>query len=111
MDSPITSPDRWQALLTSTTPDRALKNLRYVIGTVNDDALRVWTELWHALEPGMSQSGMVLPEMDDGFKPQQGWPEFLEKLWLLKHYLDVVGRLCKQPLGTASSPSSPPCRS
>jgi hypothetical protein len=38
---------------------------------------------------------MVTPEMEEGFKPACGWPEFLEKLWLLKHYLDYIHRFCR----------------
>jgi hypothetical protein len=25
--------------------------------------------------------------------PECGWPEFLEKMWLLRHYLDYAKRL------------------
>jgi hypothetical protein len=38
---------------------------------------------------------MVTAEMQKGFVPACGWPEFLEKMWLLKHYLDSVGRICR----------------
>jgi hypothetical protein len=74
--------------------ERALKNFRYVVGAVNDDALRVWEDLWSELRPGVTAGGMVLPEMQKGFVPSCGWPEFLEKWFLLKHYLDYVQRFC-----------------
>ena len=75
--------------------DRALKNFRYVVGSVNDDALKVWADLWNELQAGVTPGGMVLPEMQQGFKPSCGWAEFLEKFWLLKHFLDYTHRLCK----------------
>lgn len=77
------------------TAERALKNFRYVVGSVNDDALKAWADLWKELQACMTPNGMVLPEMQDGFQPSCGWPEFLEKFWLLKHYLDYTHRLCK----------------
>jgi hypothetical protein len=77
------------------TAERALKNFRYVVGSVNDDALKVWADLWKELQACMTPDGMVLPEMQEGFQPSCGWAEFLEKFWLLKHYLDYTHRLCK----------------
>ena len=76
--------------------ERDLKNLRYVVGAVNDDALKAWADLWEEFKDGVTPAGMVLPQMQQGFKPSCGWAEFLEKFWLLKHYLDYVERFCKQ---------------
>jgi len=78
------------------TAERQLKALRYVIHSVNDDALRVWAELWEELKPGVTPGGMVLPEMSGGFTPPCGWAALLEKFWVLKHYLDCVQRFTKQ---------------
>jgi hypothetical protein len=75
--------------------DRALKNFRYVVGAVDDDALKVWSDLWEQFRNGVTPAGMVLPEMQQGFKPACGWSEFLEKFWLMKHYLDYIHRLCE----------------
>ncbi len=74
--------------------ERALKNFRYVVGAVDDDALRAWEDLWNELRQGVTPGGMVLPEMAKGFVPTCGWPEFLEKFFLLKHYLDYIQRFC-----------------
>lgn len=74
--------------------ESALKNFRYVVNSVNDDALKVWTELWNELREGVTPGGVVLPAMSKGFTPSCGWPEFLEKTWLLKHYLDYIRRFC-----------------
>jgi hypothetical protein len=78
------------------SPERVLKMVRYVVASVNDDALQAWSDLWEQLRPGVTESGAVLPELQRGFTPAAGWPQFLEKFWLLKHYLDYVERFCKQ---------------
>ena len=78
------------------SPERVLKNFRYVTASVNGDALRAWAELWKELEPIATSSGQVLPDAKPGFTPSCGWPEFLEKFWLLKHYLDYTHRLCQE---------------
>ncbi|MBN2476296.1 MAG: hypothetical protein JXB62_16910 [Pirellulales bacterium] len=74
---------------------RALKNLRYVLGSVNEDAQRAWSKLWEQMKSGVTPAGMVTPTMQEGFKPECGWAEFLEEFWLLKHYLDYISRLCR----------------
>ena len=78
------------------SPERALKDFRYIVGSVNESALSVWAELWRELQ-GLAPNGLVAPEMRKGFEPSCGWPEFLEKFWLLKHYLDYTHRFCKEP--------------
>ena len=77
--------------------DRALKNFRYIVASVDEDALRAWADLWAQLKDGVTPAGMVLPQMQQGFKPSCGWGEFLEKFWLLKHYLDYIHRFCTVP--------------
>jgi hypothetical protein len=80
--------------------ERALKNFRYVVAAVNDDALRVWADLWKELREGVTPGGMVLPEMSRCFTPSCGWAAFLEKFWLLKHYLDYTHRFCDASTAT-----------
>lgn len=72
-------------------PDHLLK----VAGLVNQDAAEVWAQIWGEFRPHVSASGAVLPSIEKGFVPACGWPEFLERLWLLKHYLDSVNRICQ----------------
>jgi hypothetical protein len=81
--------------------ERALKNFRYVVAAVNDDALKVWGDLWNELREGVTPGGMVLPEMQKGFVPSCGWAEFLEKLWLMKHYLEYVQKFCSASTTTS----------
>ena len=75
--------------------DRALKSFRYIISSVNEEALQAWMDLWKEFKDGVTPAGVVLPAMQEGFQPSCGWGEFLEKFWLLKHYLDYTDRLCK----------------
>jgi len=77
------------------SPDRALKNFRYVVASVNDSALAVWAELWQELRNGATANGLASPGAEQGFQPSCGWAEFLEKFWLLKHYLDYIHRFSK----------------
>lgn len=79
------------------SPERLLRDFRYVVGSVNESALSVWADLWKELQGSVTPTGLVAPEMEQGFKPSCGWPEFLEKLWLLKHYLDYMHRFCMEP--------------
>jgi hypothetical protein len=79
--------------------ERALKNFRYVVSAVNADAQKAWADLWEELKTGVTPAGVVSPTMQQGFKPSCGWAEFLEKFWLLKHYLDYVNRYCQESSG------------
>lgn len=77
------------------SPERMLKNFRYVVGSVNESALHTWADLWRELQGCATPGGMVTPT-ENGFQPSCGWAEFLEKFWLLKHYLDYVHRFCHE---------------
>jgi len=76
------------------TPLVELEHLLKVAGAVTEDANRVWAEIWAEYKRLVTRGGLVLPEAKEGFVPACGWPEFLEKFWLLKHYLDSVQRIC-----------------
>ena len=95
---PLPAEDRLKEAFTANLPsaDRRLKALRYVVASVNDDALRAWGDLWKEFKDGVTPAGSVTPEMREGFKPSCGWAEFLEKFWLLKHYLDCTQRFCEE---------------
>jgi hypothetical protein len=76
------------------TPMVELEHLLKVAGAVTQDANKVWAEIWAEFKRIVTSGGMIVPEAKAGFVPTCGWPEFLEKLWLLKHYLDSVQRIC-----------------
>ncbi|MBN2132249.1 MAG: hypothetical protein JW741_22300 [Sedimentisphaerales bacterium] len=76
------------------TPLKEIEHLLKVSGSVCEDANKVWAEIWGELKGMATGGGMVVPEAAEGFVPSCGWPEFLEKVWLLKHYLDSIQRIC-----------------
>ena len=75
--------------------EEELWHLLNVAGSITRDAAVAWGALWKELRECTSQSGCILPEASKGFVPTCGWPEFLEKFWELKHYLDSAARICK----------------
>jgi hypothetical protein len=77
-------------------PATELRHFKNVANNLMQDALNVWADLWGELEDQVTSGVMVLPEAKNGFKPSCGWPEFLEKMWLLRHYLDFVKRVSQQ---------------
>jgi hypothetical protein len=77
------------------TPLFELEHLLKVSGSVAQDANQTWAEMWAELRRMTTGSGMISPEANKGFVPTCGWPEFLEKFWLLKHYLDSIQRICE----------------
>lgn len=79
----------------STTTLSQAEHLLRVAASVTRDANTVWADLWAELRPHVSPGGAVEPEMQKGFVPSCGWAEFLEKYWLLKHYIDSIDRICR----------------
>ena len=72
-----------------------LDHLLKVTGSIAQDANKTWAEIWGEIKGLATGGGLVVPDAKEGFVPECGWPEFLEKFWLLKHYLDYTHRLCK----------------
>jgi hypothetical protein len=79
-----------------TCTETQLRHFRKVHGSLLREALDKWAELWGEFQKQVSCGTMVLPEAEHGFKPQCGWPEFLERMWQLKLYLDCAKRLCEK---------------
>ena len=86
--------------------EQALKDFRYVVSSVDQSALKVWDELWREFQDGVTPAGAVTDAWEKGFQPSCGWPEFLEKLWLLRHYLDYILRFCREA-GENEPPTRP----
>ena len=77
------------------TPEERLRHQRNIVGSVLQDAQDTWGDIWDEFQGSVTHGVMVLPEAEEGrFVPRCGWPEFLEKVWLLKHYLDCAKRFC-----------------
>ncbi|MGV8074644.1 MAG: hypothetical protein AB2L11_08830 [Syntrophobacteraceae bacterium] len=71
-------------------PEEKLKHFKNATGVVLQNAQDTWAELWNELQGKVVDGVMILPNAEKGFKPQCGWPEFLEKMWILKHQLDYA---------------------
>ena len=74
-------------------PEEKLRNLRNVTNSVMREALNVWAELWEQFQGSVVGGVLVLPQAKKGWKPECGWPEFLEKMWILRSKLDCARRL------------------
>lgn len=72
-----------------------LQDFKHVTNNLVQDALTVWADLWAELEGQVEPDGSK-DTKDKAFEPSCGWNEFLEKMWVLKHYLDFVKRLSQQ---------------
>jgi hypothetical protein len=83
--------------LPSVVPLTALAQLEHLLkvaGSISQDANQTWAEIWGELKRLTTGGGLLVPDAEKGFVPGCGWPEFLEKFWLLKHYLDSIQRIC-----------------
>jgi hypothetical protein len=58
--------------------------------------LKVWSDIWGELENDVAIGVAVSPEDEKGFTPSCGWPEFLEKMWVLRQNLDFLARFSRQ---------------
>jgi len=75
-------------------PEEHLRHFRNVTGSVLQNALDTWGDLWKEFQGTVTHGRLVTPEAAKGFQPKCGWPEFLERMWLLQHYLDYAKRFC-----------------
>ena len=84
-----------------------LRNFKNINNSLIQDALNVWSDLWAELDSSQHSLAtdhadfavpdkMMRPEIVDGFEPSCGWPEFLEKMWVLRNHLDFAKRLSQQ---------------
>lgn len=80
----------------SFTALRQIDHLLKAAGSVSQDASQAWADIWGQCKELATGDGMVVAEAQESFVPPCGWPEFLERLWLLKHYLDSLQRICER---------------
>ena len=76
------------------TAETMLRHFQSVNASILQDALDTWGNIWDQLQGSLTHGVMVDPEVEKNFQPECGWPEFCEKLWLLRHYLDYAKRFC-----------------
>lgn len=84
-----------QVVSQKSSSETELQDFKNVTNKLIQDALNVWADLWAELED------RVEPDDTDQvakgtFEPSCGWNEYLEKMWVLKHYLDFTKRLSQQ---------------
>lgn len=78
------------------TPAEKHKHFKAVTNTILQDAEDIWADIWNEFQGSVTQGVILSPEAEKGhFIPKCGWPEFLEKMWQLKHYLDCAKRFCE----------------
>jgi hypothetical protein len=70
------------------SPEERLRLRQKVAAGLLKDAQGTWADIWHELMGTVTNGAVILPGVEQG--PKCGWGEFLEKLWLLKHYLDYT---------------------
>ena len=93
--------ERLEAARKAAGPDiSSLKSFRYFVSSVNEEALKVWEDLWKEFQAGVTPAGSGGPHIEGGFQPSCGWSQFLEKFWVLKHYLDTTSHFCRDSGGT-----------
>lgn len=74
------------------TTEEKQRHFRNVIGSLLQDAQDTWGELWKEFQGDLVEGYGILSSDKKGFTPPGGWPEFLEKMWILKHHLDHAKR-------------------
>jgi hypothetical protein len=74
---------------------KELVHFRNVNAALLQDALNTWGDIWEQFQGSLTNGVMIVPEVEKSFEPEWGWPEFLEKMWLLRHYIDQAKRICE----------------
>jgi hypothetical protein len=85
-----------EMLARGSPPEEQLSHFRNVTHSVSQDALNVWADIWAEVENGVACGTAVVADAEKGFEPSCGWPEFLEKMWVLRHHLDFMARFSRQ---------------
>ncbi|MFO8057159.1 MAG: hypothetical protein R6V10_07695 [bacterium] len=72
-----------------------MRHFQGVAASVMREAQELWEEIWEVLQDPRTPEEIIddVPLSKDAL-PSCGWPEFMEKLHLLGHYLDYTRRLC-----------------
>jgi hypothetical protein len=73
-----------------------LTHFRNVTNNVVQDALKVWSDIWAELEGDVAHGTAVAPQDERGFTPSCGWPQFLEKMWVLRQNLAFLSRFSRR---------------
>jgi hypothetical protein len=85
-----------KTLAKAVPPQLESAHFRAVTTSVVQDALNVWADIWGELQESIACGVAVAPEAQKGSEPSCGWPEFLEKMWALRHHLEFLARFSRQ---------------
>jgi hypothetical protein len=87
--------DERQETTLASSPQVELMHFRNVTNNVVQDALKVWSDIWGELEGDVTYGPAIASRDGKGFTPSCGWPEFLEKMWVLRQNLAFLSRFSR----------------
>ena len=72
-----------------------MRHFQGVAASVMEEAQKLWEEIWVDLQDPRTPEEIIdgVP-LSESALPACGWPEFMDKIFLLGHYLDYTRRLC-----------------
>jgi hypothetical protein len=73
-----------------------LQKFKNITNQIMQDALHVWAQLWGELESRVPSEDRKSSCVAEKGMSSSEWTEFIEKMWLLRHYLDFTKRLSQQ---------------
>ncbi|MHC1729876.1 MAG: hypothetical protein AB9866_28395 [Syntrophobacteraceae bacterium] len=94
----VISGNRLSGERTVLLPEEKFRHYQNIVSEVLGDAQNTWGELWQEFQGKVVDGVLILPDAQRGFKPKCGWPEFLEMMWLLKHYIDYARRFSEEKI-------------
>jgi len=95
--------DEWQIERASAR----LRHFRGIAASVMNEALRIWQEIWESsLDTRTCEEILEGADESKDRIPSCGWPEFRERLYLLRQYIDYARRLCEGSINMASKDES-----
>jgi hypothetical protein len=74
------------------TPTQRLRHVRNVTHSICRQALGTWSDLWEQMRGTVVEGVLIAPDAAGGWCPPCGWPEFLEKMWVLRSTLECAAR-------------------
>lgn len=78
------------------SPGGELQEFKNITNQIMQDALHVWAQLWGELESRVPSEDGKMPCGAGKEISSWEWSDFIEKMWLLRHYLDFTKRLSQQ---------------
>lgn len=67
-----------------------LRDYKKVVNNLMQDALDVWADAWAELDGHRPPGSKETEGSGRKVEPSCGWTEYLEKMWILRHYLEFT---------------------